>query len=179
MSADSLEDNLLLANHEKYKSPLSKELKESSNNLKDSIKDFISSYSNLNYIGTHNLTQFIKENKHSHSIIISSSALKCTRILKNLKDLGKKIGKLFSKHLKIKDQFIFLKKVKPSIIVGTPNRLLKLYESLYMEKLEFIFLDLGLDLKQLSILDIKDTRNDLIKFLDKCQEYEIKVVGVE
>lgn len=65
-------------------------------------------------------------------VIICSSAIRCTEMIRATKDLfaGCKVGKLFSKHFKVQEQVQFLRNNLIHIGIGTPNRLYKLDEEM-------------------------------------------------
>lgn len=176
MSADSLQDNLYLSDTNISDDNIS-ETHLSDTHIQDvsskdkistkkrkvtELKTFLESYSCLEYNGHLNLE---KMKSLGNTLIVSASAIKCTRILAKLKFLKRRIGKLFSKHLKINDQISLLKRNKNTRCnVGTPNRILKLKE--FLPKDLVVIIDMELDAKEFSILDIKDTRRDLMSFLD-------------
>ena len=188
MSADALDDNLdlqntILTDVDDLDDLAEKRVKLDDSAKKDkiirnSLPDLLSSHSNLVFNGRiqpRNLHHLLDKN----ILIISASAIKCTRILSNLVFLERKIGKLFAKHLKIQDQIQSLKqnlkKSETSLNVGTPNRLLKLSKFLDLERLDVIIIDMSLDVKKFSILDLKDTRRDLSTFLLGLQKQDIQV----
>lgn len=133
------------------------------------IKDIIQGKA-LKYIGVTDLKSI---NPKESTLIISSSAIKCTKILSDLSYLKKKIGKLFAKHLKFNEQLEQLQQEPRKINVGTPNRILKLWKFLKTKKLKVI-IDMSKDLKGFSILDIKDTRKDLLHLLDNLSSSDCK-----
>jgi hypothetical protein len=87
-------------------------------------------------------------------INLISSQLKC------------KIGKLFAKHFKVQDQVEALRQHFP-IVVGTPNRLSKLMElgALSLTDTQLLLVDMELDLKSFSILNLPGVCQDFSQFL--------------
>lgn len=72
-----------------------------------------------------------KNKNKKNTLIIALSAIRCTEIIHCIHDKSYRIGKLFGKHLKIKDQIELLKNdgkggEHPSIFIGTTSRLAKL-----------------------------------------------------
>ncbi len=186
MSADSLQDNLLFEETFPHESltlddaslalddapvldqVLDQDVKQEKQEKQEKekqekekqIKELLLEKENLKYIGK--INDYKRLNPKENTLIIAASALKCTSILVELKYLKRKIGKLFSRHLKLSDQLLMLE--HPSKInVGTPNRILKLINSLSIKK---VVIDLSSDKKGFSILDLKDTRRDLLDLLD-------------
>ncbi|KAK9836725.1 hypothetical protein WJX74_006771 [Apatococcus lobatus] len=103
-------------------------------------------------------------------LIISASAPRANDLAKLLPDIGKacKVGKLFAKHFKVEEQQAVLKAQGIFVAVGTPNRLLKLADlgDLHMTHLKLLMIDVLLDAKQRTILDIPETASDFWKFYD-------------
>lgn len=96
----------------------------------------------------------------------------------NFSDTGYvvKPWKLFSKHMKPKEQYEVLnkelqgKKSKRliNVYIGTPNRLMKLLEMegiKFTDSLKYMVLHCKRNKKNFTIFDIKDTRKDLVDFL--------------
>lgn len=116
------------------------------------------------------------------TIIICSSAERCLKIISKLKELGCKckIGKLFSRHMKVAQQIEFLKTTRPHISVGTPNRIYKLLQSSAFKNVDIIAFDSAADIKCRNILQIHDTRIDVINLLEnlktKLQDNKTKII---
>ncbi|OUM63690.1 hypothetical protein PIROE2DRAFT_9699 [Piromyces sp. E2] len=64
-------------------------------------------------------------------LVVTQSAIRAVEVIRALSEFSKycKVGKLFSKHMKVKEQVEFLSKSVVKIAVGTPNRLIKLAEN--------------------------------------------------
>ena len=86
--------------------------------------------------------------------------------------------KLFSKHMKPKDQFRVLNRVHPkkgsskllNMFIGTPNRILKLLEMdgiNLTHQLKYVVLHSKRNKKNFTIFDIKDTRKDLVSLMKR------------
>jgi hypothetical protein len=152
MSADSLGENFICD----FK--VSEEIppKDTSTDITIVLKE-----KGLKYIGT--INDYNRLNPKENTLIIAASALKCTSILSDLKYLKRKIGKLFSRHLKVQDQTRKLQENATKVNVGTPNRILKLLDQIKIKK---VIIDTSRDAKGFSILDLKDTRKDLLDLLD-------------
>ena len=112
----------------------------------------------------------IKRDNTLRVLIISSSAIRATELIRQLgslrQDLG--VGKCFAKHFKIEDQLKFFDSKCPSISVGTPNRLAKLFSSGHkyftMDSVDLCIIDTHRDLKQRNIFEIPETCSDLLDF---------------
>ena len=77
------------------------------------------------------------------------------------------MGKMFSKHLDIREQARVLQQGKFPVVVGTPNRLLKLCQQgdLLMDSVELVLLDLSKDKKGFHLLELHVIKNDCLKLL--------------
>ena len=103
-------------------------------------------------------------------LILSGSAIRATELIRQLgplrKDLG--VGKCFAKHFKIEEQLKFFDSKCPSISVGTPNRLSKLFASGHkyfsMDSVDLCIIDTHRDAKQRNIFEIPETCADLLDF---------------
>ena len=112
----------------------------------------------------------IKRDNALRILIISSSAIRATELIRQLgplrQDLG--VGKCFAKHFKIEDQLKFFDSKCPSISIGTPNRLIKLFSSGHkyftMDSVDLCVIDTHRDLKQRNIFEIPETCSDLLEF---------------
>jgi len=78
------------------------------------------------------------------------------------------VGKLFAKHKKVKDQESALQ-TDVRVAVGTPNRVLKLYESgaLSLIQLQFLVLDLGRDVKKFTLFTMPTVSQDFFSMYKK------------
>jgi len=74
---------------------------------------------------------------------------------------------MFSKHLDIREQARVLQQGKFPVVVGTPNRLLKLCQQgdLLMDSVELVLLDLSKDKKGFHLLELHVIKNDCLKLL--------------
>ncbi|OMJ10500.1 Protein CMSS1 [Smittium culicis] len=97
-------------------------------------------------------------------LVICSSAIRSVSVVRDIKTGSNlKVGKLFSKHMKIDEQIDFLQKNEIDVAVGTPNRLLKLLElkKLDTSNLSLLIIDCQRDNKMRTVIDMDDTRKDL------------------
>ncbi|KAJ1912170.1 hypothetical protein H4219_005704 [Mycoemilia scoparia] len=112
---------------------------------------------------------FSKNFKHKGAprvLIICSSAIRAVDLVRRCRPLSKRmVGKLFSKHMKIKDQQQNLAKFAMDIVVGTPNRILKLVElgDLKLGQLKLVLVDCTKDSKMRVCIDMDEVRDDLYK----------------
>ena len=108
--------------------------------------------------------------KHLRVLVLSSSAIRATEIIRLFGGLRKQcgIGKCFAKHFKIDEQLKFFDTKRPSISVGTPNRLVKLFASGHeyfkFEDVKLVMIDTHRDQKQRNIFEIPETCVDLLDF---------------
>ncbi|EFJ07629.1 hypothetical protein SELMODRAFT_448377 [Selaginella moellendorffii] len=97
-------------------------------------------------------------------LIVSSSAVRCVSLLKNLASLTKecKPGKLFAKHLKVEEQVSALKQ-RVNIAAGTPSRLKKLIDigALGLSRLSLLVFDMHKDAKGLTLFTVPQVRKEL------------------
>lgn len=103
-------------------------------------------------------------------LVVTQSAIRAVEVIRALNEFSKycKVGKLFSKHMKVKEQVEYLQKSVVKIAVGTPNRLIKLAEneSLDMNKLDLLVIDYTFkDSKNRNIFEIPEIRKDLLTFI--------------
>lgn len=109
------------------------------------------------------------EKGHPHIVILTLSAKRAVEIIRNLKNEKngfKKVGKLFAKHLKTENQLEDIKNNAFKAVVGTPNRLNKLLESVnFLTKCQLIVIDGCRDSKTRTIFDIPECKDDLFSFL--------------
>merc|ERR1712150_378027 len=96
-------------------------------------------------------------------------------ILKQLSPLNVRAGKLFAKHMDFEEQVAMLKSNSFGIAVGTPNRLLKLFDggseegkgALTLDGTELLVIDNQEDSKSFTVCTMNDTAPDLMQFLDR------------
>ena len=112
----------------------------------------------------------LQETPNAFVMIVAASAIRCTAILRQLEPVkrnGKKIAKLFAKHLKIEDQRAFLARNDCAFGVGTPARLAQLIDEFEKFKVVLVIVDSSAkDGKQRTIWEVKETRKDLYKLVD-------------
>ncbi|CAL8463198.1 g2732 [Coccomyxa elongata] len=105
------------------------------------------------------------------AILVSSAAMGAVGLIKLLPGLNKvcRIAKLFAKHFKVAEQQKLLQGTVVGMASGTPNRLCKLadMDALKLDHLQLLVLDVHLDAKQRTILDILETRRDFWDFVSK------------
>lgn len=144
-------------------------------------KSFIPSINNKNNNNDHNMSSFLKQHytsckklknwKHNQTfkvIIVCISARRAVSILKDIAPLKISMAKLFPKHMSLSLQKDALEKNKYGIAVGTPNRLLKLWQedALHLKKTDFIVIDCWKDAKDFTVCTLKDTSPDLMTFIE-------------
>ncbi|KAI9106230.1 U3-containing 90S pre-ribosomal complex subunit-domain containing protein [Phlyctochytrium arcticum] len=104
-------------------------------------------------------------------IILCSSAIRAVDVCRLVRKVGEcRVGKLFAKHMKVKEQLELLRSHSYPIIVGTPNRVLKLIQdgndALRLTELEYVVADYShRDSKQRNIYDIQEVKTDYFKLL--------------
>lgn len=107
-----------------------------------------------------------------NAFIICPSAERCIFFIKKLHKILPefKVAKLFSRHLKIEDQIKFIKRFKPKIFVGTPNRILKLKKSKNLNEMNYILMDSKPNVKNRNLLEITEIYNDVLTLLGSLHE---------
>ncbi|KAF2090337.1 hypothetical protein K490DRAFT_35371 [Saccharata proteae CBS 121410] len=107
-----------------------------------------------------------------HTIVIAASGIRAadlTRSLRKFETKDTKVGKLFAKHIKIKEAIEFCKKTRMNIGVGTPQRLSALLEdagALSANGIQRLVVDAShIDQKKRGIMDMKDTHIPLVDLL--------------
>ncbi|KDO20503.1 hypothetical protein SPRG_14261 [Saprolegnia parasitica CBS 223.65] len=105
----------------------------------------------------------IKDKRSPLLLIVCSSALRAVEIGKAIASFKCHVAKLFAKHLKLEEQVEMLKRFHP-IAIGTPGRIKTLLEmkALSLECTSHVVLDMHLDSKNMSLLELKDTSKDTI-----------------
>jgi len=97
-------------------------------------------------------------------LLVSPAATSCLSMIRECPRFRKAcpIAKLFAKHMKIEDQITLLNGNRVVLAAGTPNRLCKLLEegALKLNNLRWIVLDVRLDVKQRTLLDMGDVSKD-------------------
>lgn len=97
-------------------------------------------------------------------LLMSASAAVANDLIKLLPTLNRscKVAKLFARHFKLIEQQTLLTNQAPAIAVGTPHRLQQLadIQALKLGKLGLVLIDVALDAKQRTVMDIPETRKD-------------------
>lgn len=98
------------------------------------------------------------------ALFISPSAVGAIAMIKACPGFNSscRVAKLFAKHLKVAEQEVALRQDRICIGAGTPNRLAKLAEggALQLGRLRYVVVDVGLDVKQRTLLDMPEVRAD-------------------
>ena len=100
-------------------------------------------------------------------MILCAGAKRATDLIKALRPLRVRVGKLFSKHIKFSEHVSLLRETEIPVAVGTPNRVLKLVSNgaLSLSRVSILLIDTFRNQKQMTVLDIKDTKQDLLSLL--------------
>eukprot|EP00887_Chlorella_sp_A99_P006643 scaffold3.g6643.t1 len=97
-------------------------------------------------------------------LYVAKAAMEAICFIKQVPAANKacKVAKLFAKHIKLGEHEEMLRKTAVACAAGTPNRLLRLADrgALQLDRLSYVLLDLTLDVKQRSILDLPETKGD-------------------
>ena len=126
-------------------------------------------------------------------LFICGAALRvadAVRVLKDKRirsDKSGDVAKLFAKHFKLEDHVSFLKRTRIGSAAGTPGRVGKLLcdtDALSLSQLTHIILDVSYrDTKERGLLDIPETRNEVIRtvlgapnIMEKLREGRIQLV---
>jgi len=111
-------------------------------------------------------------------IIISSSAVRCIEIGKELKQLTTKakFQYLFAKHRKLNEQILMLQKTQLNVIIGTPKRIEDVMNqrngALNLKRLKYLFIDWNYaNIKEQRLIDIQQLKQELINLL--CSEQSL------
>jgi len=114
-----------------------------------------------------------KKNGSPHTILVAGAGLRAAnlaRIVRKYQDKDAVVAKLFAKHIKLKDAARFLRSTRVGVAVGTPTRLNDLIEdgALIVDELQRIIIDAShIDAKKRGILEMKETHEPLIKWLNR------------
>ena len=115
-----------------------------------------------------------KEHKSPMVLVISVSARRSVALLKEISSLNVRAAKLFAKHMTLEDQVAMLENNTYGIGFGTPNRLLKLFETgksnkkegaLSLAQTELVIIDCHEDNKRFTVCTMNDTAPDLMTFI--------------
>lgn len=114
------------------------------------------------------LGQLGLEGTRNHEVKnLKASYYKLFRSLENQRKKYK-IGKLFAKHIKLKEQIEFLKGNSVPIAVGTPSRVLKLLEETdLLNQVSCLVIDSAKDLKERTVVSMKETCDPLLDVVFK------------
>jgi hypothetical protein len=117
-----------------------------------------------------------KEHNSPMVLVICVSARRAVALLKEISSLNVRAAKLFAKHMSVEDQIAMLDNNTYGIGVGTPNRLLKLFETgrddkneggLSLAQTELIIIDCQEDNKRFTVCTMNDTAPDLMTLIHK------------
>ncbi|KAI3658952.1 hypothetical protein MP638_006328 [Amoeboaphelidium occidentale] len=135
------------------------------------MKDFEDQVLPESFVTKGSLKEIIQEIKEFDVLVISLNALRCIDLINKAKEVTQKgdlkAAKLFSRHMKIEEQKKLLGSMassgKRGIAMGTPNRILKLFQesSEYFQSVKLIVIDGYVDDKNRSVIDLEDCRKDL------------------
>jgi len=107
-------------------------------------------------------------------LVICVSARRAVALLKEISSLNVRAAKLFAKHMSVEDQVAMLSNNTYGIGIGTPNRLLKLFETgsddksegaLSLAETELIIIDSQEDNKRFTVCTMNDTAPDLMTLI--------------
>lgn len=107
-------------------------------------------------------------------LVVCPSAIRSADVCRILRPSKQKnsdirVGKLFAKHIKMDEQVSMLERINPNIVVGTPNRLLKLCEcgALDLQSSSMLILiDMHQDAKKFTLLTLSQVAADFFKWMD-------------
>eukprot|EP00045_Choanoeca_perplexa_P001281 m.18679 g.18679 ORF g.18679 m.18679 type:complete len:286 (+) comp10848_c0_seq3:36-893(+) len=106
-------------------------------------------------------------------ILVTGAAIRATKLIAALRPCSdnQPIAKCFAKHLKLKDQITFLKQKPACMAVGTPKRLVELYEQGALTSFD----------KQLLLLDAShpDSKNRSLLEEREQQEFVAKLIKLQ
>jgi len=119
-------------------------------------------------------------------LVLCASSLRASQVLNRMKGLLRCPHiKLFAKHLKIQEQVEMLGKDPFPVAVGTPNRVLKLFElgALSGSALRLVLVDAALDSKQFSVMTLNAVRGDFYAVMgriaqQRCEQGDCRVALV-
>ncbi|CAD0099635.1 unnamed protein product, partial [Aureobasidium mustum] len=115
------------------------------------------------------LSDAVKQKSTPHTIVIAASGIRAadlTRALRKFQTKESLIAKLFAKHIKLQEAIKMVKESKIGMGVGTPQRLIDLFDD--AGRLERIIIDAShIDSKKRGILDMQEVESPLIKLLTR------------
>lgn len=116
-------------------------------------------------------------------IVLTYSALRAVDIIREVKKLELKtvVGKLFARHLKIEEQITLLQKNDIHLVVGTPNRVLKLSEhgALSWSRCQLLIVDANKNEKEFSIFTMKEVKSDVWTLYQKYVHRQVREKGTK
>lgn len=110
-------------------------------------------------------------------LVVTSGALRACEIAKSLAALHCRVGKLFSKNMSVSEQVSLLQSGSPPIVVGTPNRLRKIFYKqggkdmkvgdggINLASVRMVLIDMKPDEKGFTVITLNDTKKDLVELL--------------
>ncbi|ORY45999.1 hypothetical protein BCR33DRAFT_765219 [Rhizoclosmatium globosum] len=113
------------------------------------------------------LVTAMREVEKKTILIVTPSAERAIAIIPVMKPLGK-IGKLFTRHMKVEEQIAAQKTHKFPVSVGSASRIVKLVEAgaITPKEVGFVILDgTSFDKKQRTLFDIPELKADLVELL--------------
>ena len=113
-------------------------------------------------------------------LVVSGSANRALELIRELQSLECCIGKLFSRHIKLKEAVAILNQNEGKAVpigVGTPGRILKLleFEHMNLDGTELLIIDMSRDLKGYNIVEQMDSRKDFCKLFSESFVQKIRV----
>ena len=116
-------------------------------------------------------------------LVVTSGALRACELAKSVSGLHCRVGKLFSKNMSITEQVSMLQSGSPPIIIGTPNRLRKIFYKegggnggmkvgdggINLAAVRMVLIDMKPDDKGFTVLTLNDTKKDLLELLTEQQ----------
>ncbi|KAL2831227.1 U3-containing 90S pre-ribosomal complex subunit-domain containing protein [Aspergillus cavernicola] len=137
----------------------------------EKLPDFLAAFSPK---GT-KLSDSSEQKGTPHTLVVTSAGLRAADVVRALRAFQTKespIGKLFAKHIKLKEAKQFLERARIGIGAGTPSRISDLIDSgsLKLDELKRIVIDGSyIDQKQRGIFDMKETHLPLLQLLSRSE----------
>ena len=113
-------------------------------------------------------------------LVVSGSANRALELIRELRSLECFIGKLFSRHIKLKIIAEILNQNEGKAVpigVGTPGRILKLleFEHMNLDGTELLIVDMSRDLKGYNVVEQMDSRKDFCKLFSESFVQKIRL----
>lgn len=109
-----------------------------------------------------------------HTLILTSSAIRATHVIRALRTLQTSkdivIAKLFAKHIKLSDSIALCNSTRINIGVGTPARMLELMRegALKLDGCVRLVLDMSaVNEKKQGLLDVRETQKAVVEFVNE------------